>query len=150
ACRPRTATTARPAELAASGGGPASPSRSPARDAAPPALRASAIFPTAGAAKAGGGAWGAPFEAPQVVRGEAALDQQVVEVTADRFSDAGQFTTSAGAVHRRPWASATGRQVTLPPYVFSPRRSAGSAASAARQPRLAISSAYGSVTLVSA
>jgi hypothetical protein len=91
-----------------------------------------------------------PVVGLQRVRGEAALDQQVVEVTADRFSDAGQFSTSAGAVHRRPWASATGRQVTVPPYVFSPRRSAGSAASAARQPRLAISSAYGSVTLVSA
>ena len=55
----------------------------------------------------------------QRVRGQAALDGQVVEIAADRGRDrggggTGQLSTSASGVAGRPSASATGGQVTTP------------------------------------
>ena len=42
------------------------------------------------------------------VGGEPSLDQQVIEIAADRLGRAGQPSTSSAAVQASPWASATG------------------------------------------
>jgi hypothetical protein len=86
----------------------------------------------------------------QGVRGQAPLDREVIEITLDGFRQGGQLSTSLTGVDGRPCAFATGWQVRVPSWVCSPRVSAGSALSAPRQPRLASSTTYGSVTLVSA
>ena len=95
--------------------------------------------------------------APQVaavslerVLGKAALDCKMVEVAPDRAGQRGQLSTSATPVAGSPCASATGAHVTIPACVFSPEAREASRDSASRQPRLAISIAYGSVTFVSA
>src|SRR5205807_2420130 len=82
--------------------------------------------------------------------GEPALDRQVVEVPADRAGDRDQLSTSLGLTEGRPRDSPAGGQVRIPSCVFRPGASAGSARSASRQPRPAISRMYGRVTLVSA
>ena len=81
---------------------------------------------------------------------EAALDGQMVEIAPDRPDQCGQLSTSTTGTAARPWASATGAHVTVPACVLSPEAREASPDSAVRQPCLAISIAYGSVTLVSA
>ena len=85
-----------------------------------------------------------------------ALHDQVLQVAAERVGQRkghqrlAQFRTWLAGVYGRASASATGSQVSWPACVDRPRASGASARSASRQPRLAISTAYGSVTLVSA
>ena len=86
----------------------------------------------------------------QRVRRAASLHGQVVEVPRDRAGGCGQLSTSARVVTGRPCASATGPQVTWPSWVLRPSANDASRRSASRQPRFAISVAYGSVTFVSA
>ena len=86
----------------------------------------------------------------QRVRGQAPLYRQIVEVGRDRLRGSCQLSTSASVAADMSCASATGSHVTWPSCVFRPSANDGSRRSASRQPRLAISTAYGSVTLVSA
>ena len=79
-----------------------------------------------------------------------ALYRQVIEIPPDGSGERGQLSTSASATLGRPCASATGAQVMLPSCVLRPGANDGSRRSASRQPRLAISTAYGRVTFVSA
>ena len=86
----------------------------------------------------------------QRVLGESPLHGQVVEIAPDGSGECGQLSTSAKGRAGSPCASATGAQVTLPSWVLRPGAKDGSRRSASRQPRLAISTTYGRVTLVSA
>src|SRR5262245_56397194 len=87
----------------------------------------------------------------QRVRRQPALDHQVVQIGADGNGDGrAQASTSSSGTNSSSCASATGPYVRGPSQVFSPSERLGSARSASFQPRLASSSAYGMVTLVSA
>ena len=94
ACSPRTATTARPAELAASGRCSPSPSRSPARNAATSSVVTSPITVRPRAASGRGVPEQVPPVGLQRVRGQAALHRQMVEIPADRPGHTGQFGTA--------------------------------------------------------
>src|SRR5439155_16085022 len=107
--------------------------------------------------------------AHQGVRGQAALDGEMVEVDGHRTVDRGGGPAGRSTAGRRPCgqdeapartldsgstgmpcASATGSLTRVPPTAFTPSASAGSSVTACRSPLFARSSAYGTVTLVSA
>ena len=91
-----------------------------------------------------------PAVSLESVLGEATLDCKMVEIAPDRAGQRGQLSTSETPTAGSPCASATGAHVTMPAWVFSPEAREASRDSASRQPRLAISIAYGIVTFVSA
>ena len=124
-------------------------------------LRDLAQVVASGAAQVGGVAVEVTAVGAERVGREPPLDREVVEVGLDRAPDrrlgaggrrGGRAQTSASdrADTGRPCASPTGADTSCPLTVFTPRARAGSASAAARSPRLAISTAYGSVTFVSA
>jgi hypothetical protein len=50
----------------------------------------------------------------QGVRGQSALDRQMIQIAPDGAGNSCQLSTSAGVTAGRLWASATGAQMTMP------------------------------------